>query len=60
MAEFCHKCYKKELGGIKELKGVVLSKCLELCEGCGEYKNIVIAEKKINNISLKLYGALRR
>ena len=39
MAEFCYECAKKYLG----ISGkVVLSRDLELCEGCGEYKQVVV------------------
>ena len=39
MAEYCKSCASKYLG----IKGkVVLSKEMELCEGCGQLKRVVV------------------
>jgi hypothetical protein len=45
MAEFCYSCYIDILSGDKEKAELVISKGLDLCEGCGEYEQIVILEK---------------
>ncbi|MBQ9980631.1 MAG: hypothetical protein IJP23_06195, partial [Oscillospiraceae bacterium] len=45
MAEFCVDCRNK-LNGTDVPRGeYVLSKELELCEGCGQMKNVVLAER---------------
>ena len=42
MAEFCEECWKK-INGIDNGKvGYRLSRELDLCEGCGEYKRVVV------------------
>ena len=41
MAEFCKDCYVRVCGG-REDDPVILSDELELCEGCGEYKPVVV------------------
>lgn len=50
MAEFCLDCYNEiclPKGYPKKSKSqVVLSKELELCEGCAEYKRIVVTERR--------------
>lgn len=46
MAEFCYECMKKELGIDISNKKVVFSDDLELCEGCGEYKPVVLSVRK--------------
>ena len=46
MAEFCLDCWNK-INHINDKKGkYILSYDLELCEGCGEYKRVIIAEKR--------------
>ena len=43
MTEFCIECAKERLGFTKaELKRVVLSNDLDLCEGCGQWKPVVV------------------
>ena len=46
MAEFCLDCWNEinETGHSK--KKYVLSKKLDLCEGCGELKHVIAMEKK--------------
>ena len=45
MAEFCYDCYKKELGGKRDKRELVISRELELCEGCSKQKRVVVREK---------------
>ncbi len=47
MAEFCYKCLNKHFGLKLNKNKFVYSKEPEICEGCGEYKNVVICEKSI-------------
>lgn len=46
MSEFCEECWNEMFG---DLEGDdvehVLSKELELCEGCAKYKHVVVGEK---------------
>ena len=46
MAEFCEECWKK----INYIKGdsirFVLSRELDLCEECGEYKRLVVEMRR--------------
>lgn len=46
MAEFCFECYKKYLDKDAEIENLVMSKDLDLCEGCAQYKRTVIKIKK--------------
>ena len=45
MAEYCLDCWKKYIDDDPKKKFIV-SKHSELCEGCGMYKPVVIAERK--------------
>ena len=42
MAEFCLACYQRILKGREAERQLVLSKDLELCEGCGAYEPVVL------------------
>ena len=42
MAEFCKECYIAVCGGIRNDR-IKLSKDLDLCEGCGEYKRVIVS-----------------
>ena len=54
MAEFCKECWKK-INGIDNGKvGYRLSKELDLCEGCGEYKRVVV-ELRRNTFLCRLF-----
>jgi len=46
MAEFCLDCYNELNGTNDKSSKFIISKELDLCEGCGEYKQIVVAYKK--------------
>lgn len=46
MAEFCFECYNKLNNGKCKKENYILSDDLELCEGCGKYKKIVICYQK--------------
>jgi len=52
MAEFCPDCWNRINGSEDDKKKYVLSKDLDLCEGCGEWKHVIIRERD-NNISWK-------
>ena len=42
MSEFCKDCYISICGGSENDK-IKLSKELDLCEGCGDYKRVVVS-----------------
>lgn len=45
MAEFCRECFIREFDpSPREIKGIILSDPddLDLCEGCGEVKRVVV------------------
>ncbi len=45
MAEFCLDCWNK-LNEINDSpRRYVISRELDLCEGCGEYKRVIVAER---------------
>ena len=46
MAEFCRSCYKKVLKENTTGKALVMSKDLELCEGCGAYRHVVVCLRR--------------
>lgn len=45
MAEFCLECWNELNGTDKPKSYYILSEELELCEGCGEWKNVIISER---------------
>ncbi len=45
MAEFCLECWNKINGNRDKKTKYVLSKDLDLCEGCGEWKHVIVAER---------------
>ncbi len=46
MAEFCLDCWNKINKSKDDEKKYILSKDLDLCEGCGEWKHVVIRKRK--------------
>lgn len=47
MAEFCLKCWNKLNERNDSAKKYIMSKDFDLCEGCGECKRVIIAERKV-------------
>ncbi len=45
MAEFCVKCYNRINEEKTHCSDYILSFYPELCEGCGEYKRVIISRK---------------
>ena len=45
MAEFCLDCWGKINGEEVTESQYVLSEELEICEGCGEWKRVIISER---------------
>ncbi len=46
MAEFCLDCWNKINETNDEESKFVMSKELDFCEGCGEWKYVIVSEKK--------------
>ena len=46
MAKFCLDCWNKLNNTKHKASKYVISKELELCEGCGEMKNVVVCERR--------------
>lgn len=46
MAEYCLDCWKKINGEKKDNNEYSLTEYLELCEGCGQWKRVVVKEKE--------------
>ena len=46
MAEFCPECWNKINGTCEDERKYILSKDLELCEGCGEWKKVIVIVRK--------------
>jgi hypothetical protein len=58
MAEFCLDCWNKMNNSSLTNIDVKISKYLDLCEGCGEIKNVIIFYEKfgtIKNICRKIF-----
>ncbi len=53
MSEICFECLNEELGGGEQQENYVISKHLDLCEHCGEYKRVVIARRDLYYYILK-------
>lgn len=45
MAEFCLDCLNKYMGTEDDQKKFVITRNAQLCEGCGQYKRVVIRYK---------------
>lgn len=45
MAEFCVDCWNKLNGEDEASENYVLSREMELCEGCGEWKHTIIRRR---------------
>lgn len=46
MAEFCLNCWNKIMGTKDPPGKYIISRELDLCEGCGEWKPVVIRVKR--------------
>lgn len=46
MAEFCLDCWNEINKTNVDEKKYIISKDLDLCEGCGEWKPVIIMERK--------------
>lgn len=53
MAEFCLDCWNKMNETKDPPARYVLSRDTEICEGCGEYKQVVVAEKLWSRVQKK-------
>ena len=46
MAEFCLECWNKLNGTNDNERKYIISKDLDLCEECGEWKPVIVMERK--------------
>ena len=46
MAEFCLDCWNELNGTNDSPRKYVISRELDLCEGCGEYKHVIVRMKR--------------
>ena len=46
MSEICFECFNKMCGGKEKYRRYVISRDLDLCEECGEYKKVVVCERR--------------
>ena len=46
MAEFCPDCWDRLTGTKDSRKRYMISKDLDLCEGCGEMKPVIVLPKR--------------
>lgn len=51
MAEYCFDCWKQLHGRVGKVD-VVLSKELDLCECCGEWKHVVVSFRDFRNYNV--------
>ena len=55
MAEFCFDCFKEMMETEDEQWRYILTNELELCEGCGQYKKVVIVERRLSRVQKALF-----
>ena len=55
MSELCVDCLNKLMGTKDSARKYIVSRELDLCEECGEWKRIVICEKKQSIQHLKIF-----
>lgn len=58
MAEFCLKCWNKMYKTNDDESKFILSKELDFCEGCGEWKHVIIREREVSLLQ-KFLSAFR-
>ena len=46
MSEFCVKCWNELNGTHDRRSAFVLSEELDICEGCGEWKHVIVCYKQ--------------
>lgn len=54
MAEFCKSCFKKLNPNLKDKK-LILSKDTNMCEGCGDWKPVVVRVEDNNSLFKKIF-----
>lgn len=60
MAEFCLSCWNRMNNTNLTEKDVEISRELDLCEGCGEIKNVILLYKKKSLLKKYLSLVFRR
>ena len=63
MAEFCLDCWNRIMGINDSSDKYIISKDLDLCEGCGEYKHVIVRIKDrfylLKRLNIRLYPLMR-
>ena len=60
MAEFCFDCFKEMMEIEDEQWRYVLTDEMELCEGCAQYKRVVIKEKFVSRLQKVIVPKCRK
>ena len=60
MAEFCFDCFKEMMETEDEQWRYVFTDELELCEGCAQYKRVVVNEKFLSRLQKALLPRRKR
>ncbi|MBQ4518615.1 MAG: hypothetical protein II997_08540 [Clostridia bacterium] len=55
MSEICVECFEKITGERNIEKNFIISDELDLCEECGEFKHVIIAEKGFPMLFIRLF-----
>lgn len=58
MAEFCLTCWNKMYKTNDDESKFILSKELDFCEGCGEWKHVIVRERE-ESLFQKFLSAFR-
>ena len=58
MAEFCLQCWNKMYKTNDDESKFILSKELDFCEGCGEWKHVIVREREVSLLQ-KFLSAFR-
>ena len=58
MAEFCLRCWKKMYKTNDDENKFILSKELDFCESCGEWKHVIVREREVSLLQ-KFLSAFR-
>lgn len=56
MAEFCLRCWNELQNTTDSPRRYVLSRSLEFCEGCGQFRKIILTERLWSRIQRHLTG----
>ena len=55
MAEFCLDCWNKMNGTNESEYDYIISDDLDYCEGCGEWKHVIVIKREFYHIPIHMY-----